>query len=35
MANKDVTEYLIAKVKSEGLLEGYKTRSQTQATKTE
>ncbi|WP_320142453.1 hypothetical protein [uncultured Cohaesibacter sp.] len=24
MANKDVTEYLIAKVKSEGLLEGYK-----------
>ncbi|WP_321338258.1 DUF1992 domain-containing protein [Breoghania sp.] len=24
MPNKDVTEYLIAKVKSEGLLEGYK-----------
>ncbi|WP_319532103.1 DnaJ family domain-containing protein [uncultured Cohaesibacter sp.] len=24
MANKDVTEYLIAKVKAEGLLDGYK-----------
>ena len=24
MANKDVTEYLVAKVKAEGLLDGYK-----------